>query len=337
MSRIFSSVEEYVTHVGGQRPIKKVLIANNGIAAVKAIRSIRRWAFEMFQDERAISFVVMATPDDMRANAEYIRMADEVVDVPGGSNNNNYANVMLIVEIAERWQVDAVWAGWGHASENPKLPDSLAKTERRIAFIGPPGAPMRALGDKIGSTIIAQSAKVPVIAWNGDGIVCDYKNSGLPDEVYAQANVTTVEEALQSAAKIGYPVMVKASEGGGGKGIRKVLDADTMPALYRQVQGEVPGSPIFVMKLAPRSRHLEVQLLADVYGQAIALNGRDCSIQRRHQKIIEEGPPVAAPPAVWKRMEQAAVALAKEVSAYCADSHWRSDGLGAVDEEERRK
>lgn len=107
----------------------QVLIANNGIAAVKAIRSIRRWAFEMFQvgrsvylstyihtyhhpltylptqDERAISFVVMATPDDMRANAEYIRMADEVVDVPGGSNNNNYANVMLIVEIAERWQV----------------------------------------------------------------------------------------------------------------------------------------------------------------------------------------------------------------------------------------
>jgi acetyl-CoA carboxylase/biotin carboxylase 1 len=85
---------------------------------------------------------------------------------------------MLIVEIAERWQVDAVWAGWGHASENPRLPDSLAKTDRKIVFIGPPGPPMRALGDKIGSTIIAQSAGVPVIAWNGNGIVCDYATGG---------------------------------------------------------------------------------------------------------------------------------------------------------------
>eukprot|EP00624_Nannochloropsis_granulata_P005187 evm.model.NODE_36729_length_2290_cov_10.681223.1 len=85
---------------------------------------------------------------------------------------------MLIVEIAERWQVDAVWAGWGHASENPRLPDSLAKTDRKVVFIGPPGAPMRALGDKIGSTIIAQSAGVPVIAWNGNGIVCDYAAGG---------------------------------------------------------------------------------------------------------------------------------------------------------------
>jgi acetyl-CoA carboxylase/biotin carboxylase 1 len=110
---------------------------------------------------------------------------------------------MLIVELAERWRVDAVWAGWGHASENPRLPDMLAKTDRQIAFIGPPGAPMRALGDKIGSTIIAQSATVPVIAWNGDGITCDYKNSGLPDEIYQKANVTTVEEALASAEKIG--------------------------------------------------------------------------------------------------------------------------------------
>jgi len=267
----------------------------------------------MFQDERAIQFVAMATPDDMRANAEYIRMADEVVDVPGGSNNNNYANVMLIVEIAERWQVDAVWAGWGHASENPKLPDTLAKTERKIAFIGPPGAPMRALGDKIGSTIIAQSAGVPVIAWNGDGITCNYKEQGLPDEIYAKANVTTAEDALAHAVKIGFPVMIKASEGGGGKGIRKVNDPESLPASYRQVQGEVPGSPIFVMKLSSRARHLEVQLLADLYGQAIALNGRDCSIQRRHQKIIEEGPPIAAPPDVWRQMERAAVALAKEV------------------------
>jgi len=310
----FRTVDEYVAERDGDRSIKKVLIANNGIGAVKAIRSIRRWAYEMFDNERAVQFVVMATPEDMRANAEYIRMADEVVDVPGGANNNNYANVLLIVEIAERWQVDAVWAGWGHASENPLLPDSLAKTERKIVFIGPTGGPMRALGDKIGSTIIAQSAEVPCIAWNGDGLTCDYAKDGkVPEDIYRQADVSSAEQAVEVCERIGFPVMIKASEGGGGKGIRKVLESSQVVSAFRQVQGEIPGSPIFVMKLAPRSRHLEVQLLADKHGQAIALNGRDCSVQRRHQKIIEEGPPLAAEPAQWKEMERAAVSLAKAV------------------------
>lgn len=104
------------------------MIANNGIAAVKAIRSVRRWAYETFGDERAIQFVVMATPEDLKANAEYIRMSDEFAEVAGGSNNNNYANVEIIVDIAERTGVQAVWAGWGHASENPKLPEALCAT-----------------------------------------------------------------------------------------------------------------------------------------------------------------------------------------------------------------
>ena len=112
----------------------QVLIANNGIAAVKCMRSIRRWSYEMFKNERAVRFVVMVTPEDLKANAEYIKMADQYVPVPGGTNNNNYANVELIVDIAMRTQVQAVWAGWGHASENPKLPELLHKKE--IAFIG---------------------------------------------------------------------------------------------------------------------------------------------------------------------------------------------------------
>lgn len=107
--------------------------------------------------------------------------------------------------------------------------------------------------------------------------------------------------------------MIKASEGGGGKGIRRVNIADEFPALFRQVQAEVPGSPIFVMKLAHGARHLEVQLLADQYGNAISLFGRDCSIQRRHQKIIEEAPVIVAEPAVFEEMEKAAVRLAKMV------------------------
>lgn len=253
----------------------------------------------------------MTTPEDLRANAEYVRMADEFIEVPGGSNNNNFANVRLIVELAETCRADAVWAGWGHASENPALPDGLLA--RKIAFIGPPSGPMRALGDKIGSTIIAQSAGVPTIAWNANDLRVDYKSQGLPDDVYDKANIKTVEQAEAAAHDVGFPLMVKASEGGGGKGIRKVESPDRLPDAFRAVQGEVPGSPIFLMRLAPRARHLEVQVIGDQYGNAISLCGRDCSVQRRHQKIVEEGPPIAAEPSVWRDMERAAVRLAKEV------------------------
>jgi acetyl-CoA carboxylase/biotin carboxylase 1 len=105
-------VKDFVAAHDGHTVITNVLIANNGIAAVKEIRSVRKWAYETFGDERAIQFTVMATPEDLQANAEYIRMADQYVEVPGGTNNNNYANVELIVDVAERMNVHAVWAGW---------------------------------------------------------------------------------------------------------------------------------------------------------------------------------------------------------------------------------
>jgi acetyl-CoA carboxylase/biotin carboxylase 1 len=314
--RRFATVQDYIQLLGGPRArvISKILIANNGNAAVKCIRSLRRWSYETFGDSKALTFVVMATPEDLRSNAEYIRAGDVIVDVPGGPNHSNYANVSLIVEIARLHAVHAVWAGWGHASENPTLPNTLESCG--IKFIGPAGPPMQALGDKIGSTIIAQSAGVPCIAWNGSDIQASYnvKEGSLPAWALEQAGVQSATQASEAAAKIGFPVMIKASEGGGGKGIRKVLHADDVATAYRQVCGEVPGSPIFLMKLAQKARHLEVQLLADEYGHALALNGRDCSVQRRHQKIIEEGPPVAAAPDVWKQMEASAVALAKAVS-----------------------
>lgn len=242
-------------------------------------------------------------------------MGDVIVDVPGGSNNHNYANVTLIVELARLHGVHAVWAGWGHASENPLLPDTLALSNPPIKFIGPSGPPMQALGDKIGSTIIAQSAGVPCIGWNGAHVTATYdRTTGtLPDEAFEQASIRSATEACAAAEKIGFPIMIKASEGGGGKGIRRVDKSEDVLTAYRQVCGEIPGSPIFIMKLSSNSRHLEVQLLADEYGNAVALNGRDCSVQRRHQKIIEEGPPLAAPPDIWNEMEKAAVSLAKAV------------------------
>ncbi|XP_069817486.1 acetyl-CoA carboxylase 2 isoform X2 [Dendropsophus ebraccatus] len=314
-----ASPAEFVTRFGGNRIIEKVLIANNGIAAVKCMRSIRRWSYEMFRNERAIRFVVMVTPEDLKANAEYIKMADHYVPVPGGPNNNNYANVELIVDIAKRIPVQAVWAGWGHASENPKLPELLQK--QNIAFMGPPSQAMWALGDKVASTIVAQTVGIPTLSWSGDGLTveCDLADKenpsiiGVPSEVYERGCVKDVDEGLESAERIGYPVMIKASEGGGGKGIRMAERAEDFPNLFRQVQTEVPGSPVFVMKLAQHARHLEVQILADQFGNAVSLFGRDCSIQRRHQKIIEEAPATVAAPSVFEYMEQCAVRLAKMV------------------------
>ncbi|CAB3233549.1 unnamed protein product [Arctia plantaginis] len=305
--------EEFVRRFQGTKPINKVLIANNGIGAVKCMRSIRRWSYEMFKNERAVRFVVMVTPEDLKANAEYIKMADHYVPVPGGSNNNNYANVELIVDIAVRTQVQAVWAGWGHASENPKLPELLHRAG--VVFIGPPEKAMWALGDKIASSIVAQTADIPTLPWSGSDLKAEYnsKKIKISSELFAKGCVTTPEQGMQAAQKIGFPVMIKASEGGGGKGIRKVENPDDFNNMFRQVQAEVPGSPIFVMKLAKSARHLEVQLLADQYGNAISLFGRDCSIQRRHQKIIEEAPAAISKPDVFIEMEKAAVRLAKMV------------------------
>lgn len=176
---------------------------------------------------------------------------------------------------------------------------------------------MRSLGDKISSTIVAQHAKVPCIPWSGTGVdaveVDDNNIVTVADDVYDKGCVHNVQEGLEAAKKIGFPVMVKASEGGGGKGIRKVDNEETFEQLYKAAASEIPGSPIFIMKLAGSARHLEVQLLADQYGNNISLFGRDCSVQRRHQKIIEEAPVTIASQQTFQHMADAAVSLGQLV------------------------
>ena len=279
------------------------------VGAVKAIRSLRLWEYETFRTHDVLHVVAMATEDDLKANAEYIRLADEFITVEGGSNRNNYANVDLIVKVARRCEADAVWPGWGHASENPKLPATLAYHD--IAFLGPSAESMDAVGDKICANLLAQSCDVNVIPWSGSGLTVP--DITIPDDILTRATLRTLEEAEASAAKVGFPLMVKASEGGGGKGIRKVTNMDELRTGFVQVQAEVPGSPIFVQQLSTNSRHLEVQVVADKYGQAVSLYGRDCSVQRRHQKIIEEGPVTVAPRELCIELEQGAVRLAKKV------------------------
>jgi len=308
----------YVTARGGNKLIRRILIANNGMASTKTIMSIRSWAYKTFGDERAIEFVVMATPEDLAANAEYIRRADEFVEVPGGSNANNYANVQLIVDLAISNNVDAVMVGWGHASENPKLGDLLKERMqalgKEITFVGPTSDNIRVLGDKIGSILLAQKAGVSTMPWNGDGMVADLdENGNIPFEQFDAACIHSIEEAIESANTIGYPVMLKASEGGGGKGIRKALNEEELRTAYPQVLGEVPGSPIFLVTLCQGARHLEVQVVGDHHGNAIALGGRDCSTQRRFQKIFEEGPPIVASDEDFENMMREAVSLCRSI------------------------
>jgi acetyl-CoA carboxylase/biotin carboxylase 1 len=305
-----AKLAEYVQSRGGNLPIRKVLIANNGMAATKFIHSIRTWTYMELGDEKSIEIVAMASAEDLRANAKFLSLADHVVEVPAGSNKNNYANVDLIIDIAVQEGVDAVWPGWGHASENPKLSDGLK--DKGIKFIGPTGPTMAALGDKIAANILAQTAEVPCIPWSGDGLSAP-SGKEIPKEVFDAACVTTSEEALAAAQRIGYPVMIKASEGGGGKGIRMANSDEECKSFFDQVCNEVPGSPVFMMQLCSGARHIEVQIVGDQHGNALALNGRDCSTQRRFQKIFEEGPPTIVPPEMFKQMELSAKRLTQSI------------------------
>lgn len=309
---IFNSVSEFVKAFGGKRCISRILVSNNGLAAVKGIRSIRKWAVKYFGSAKMITFIGMATPEDLQANAEYVRLADELVEVPGKETANNYSNINLIVDTAERVRADAVWAGWGHASENPLLPEALSKVG--ITFIGPSGKSMRLLGDKISSSIVSETVGVPTIPWSGSGVKCDNQETfEISDETYQKACVSDESSALAISHRIGYPLMIKASAGGGGKGIRKATNDDELRLFYAQVKKEVPGSPIFLMKMGTNCRHLEVQIIGDEEGNIISLYSRDCSMQRRNQKIVEEGPISVVGRDVVGPMEQNAVALAKAV------------------------
>ena len=206
----------------------------------------------------------------------FIRLADRYVEVPAGSNKHNYANVDVIVDTAISQECGAVWPGWGHASENPQLPQRLL--EEGIIFIGPTSRVMALLGDKVAANLLAQTAGVPCIPWSGDGLTVEGVGleGGIDDVLFRKACINNVEEAIACAERIGYPVMLKASEGGGGKGIRKCGSTNEMRTAYSQVTTEVPGSPVFIMQMCSNARHIEVQVVGDLHGECATLSGRDC-------------------------------------------------------------
>jgi acetyl-CoA carboxylase/biotin carboxylase 1 len=160
-----AAYEAWVKKCGGSRVIRSILVANNGMAATKFIMSIRSFLWQTFGDDQLIHIIAMATPEDMKASAKHLALANAYYEVPGGPNFNNYANVSVITTMAQLHSCDAVWPGWGHASENPALPRTCE--EMGIVFIGPTDKAMFLLGDKIASTIIAQVSRSPLMYPSG--------------------------------------------------------------------------------------------------------------------------------------------------------------------------
>lgn len=241
--------------------IQKILIANRGEIAVRIVRACR---------EMGIRSVAIFTDADR--HSLHVKKADEAYNI-GPDSVAGYLNAHRIVNLAVATGCDALHPGYGFLSENPLIAEICAR--RNIAFIGPNAEVIRRMGDKLEARRSMQAAKVPVV----------------PGSV---SNLSGLDEALVLAEEFGYPVMLKATSGGGGRGIRRCNDAQALRRNYDRVLSEAikafGSADIFLEKCVDKPRHIEMQILADSHGNVIHLFERDCSIQRRHQKLIEIAP-----------------------------------------------
>ncbi len=267
------------------RTINKVLVANRGEIALRVMRTCR-----------AMGIATVAVYSDADADAPFVRFADEAVRLGPAPARESYLDINLLLNAARTTGADAVHPGYGFLSE--RAPFAEAVTDAGLVFIGPPASVIEKLGSKQGAKRIAEAAGVPIVpGYHGE----------------AQE-----ASALTAAAKgIGYPILVKASAGGGGKGMRIVTrEADLADAIER-AQGEASsafGDPTLLLeRYVERPRHIEIQILGDQHGNVVHLWERECSIQRRHQKVIEESPSPVLDDATRAAMGQAAVDLAKAV------------------------
>ena len=265
------------------RPIRKVLVANRGEIAVRVMRTCR---------ERGIGTVAVYSAAD--ASALHVRMADEAYLVGPAPSSQSYLVTERILDVAKRAGADAVHPGYGFLSENAAFAEACA--EAGITFIGPPPAAIRAMGDKTAARAIMEKANVPMAPGTLDAIA-------------------DVAEAVRAADEIGYPVLIKAAAGGGGKGMRVVESAGEIERAVQAAQGEAQSAfgdgRVFIEKYLVGPRHIEFQILADQHGNVVHLFERECSIQRRHQKVIEEAPSSVLTPEMREAMGEAAVEAAR--------------------------
>ena len=272
------------------RPIRRIAIVNRGESALRCIRTAKSLAT---REGEVIETVALYTAVDR--DAPFVRHADLSFELPSeGSAVSAYLDHEGLLEAITAVGADAVWPGWGFVSEDPVFVEKV--TSIGVAFLGPSAEAMRALGDKIESKRLAEACGVPVTAWS---------ERALEDE----------DDAARQAERIGYPLVVKAAAGGGGRGIRMVAKPFELKEAYRSAQAEAAAAfgdnRLFCESLVRDGRHIEVQIVADQHGHVHAVGCRDCSVQRRHQKVIEEAPPPGLDPKRREEMQAAAVRLAE--------------------------
>jgi acetyl-CoA carboxylase biotin carboxylase subunit len=267
------------------KPIRRLLIANRGEIAVRVIRTARELDIT--------SIAVFSEPD---RDAYHVVMADEAYPIGPGPSADSYLNLPRVIETAKRVNADAIHPGYGFFAENAGFARACA--EAGIAFVGPRPETIVALGDKLAAREAARAAGVPLVP-------------GSPGPV------TSVREAAEVAGRIGYPVMLKAAAGGGGKGMRVVRDARGLEAAWGLTRGEAQTAfgddSVYLERYIQRPRHVEAQILADAAGHVVFLGERECSVQRRHQKLLEESPSPAFTPEMRARFATAACAIARQV------------------------
>ena len=269
---------------------KKILIANRGEIACRVIRTAK-----------AMGIRTVAVYSDADARAPHVRMADESVRLGPAPAAESYLKAELIIDACKATGAEAVHPGYGFLSERESFAKALAKAG--IVFIGPPPKAIAAMGDKIESKKLAKAAGVSVV----------------PGYLGAIADT---DEAVRIAGEIGYPVMMKASAGGGGKGMRLAYSEkdvrEGFEATKREGLSSFGDERVFIEKFIEDPRHIEIQVLGDQHGNIVYLGERECSIQRRHQKVVEEAPSPFVTPEMRKAMGEQAVALAAAVGYHSA-------------------
>ena len=264
---------------------KRILIANRGEIAVRVIRACRELGVE-----------TVAVYSDADRAALHVQYADYAVHIGPPPSAESYLVIPKIIDAARQTGAQAIHPGYGFLSERATF--ARACQEAGIVFIGPSPVAIEKMGDKVTARTIMQKAGVPVVP--GTDVL------GSEDEV------------IKAAEHIGFPVMFKASAGGGGKGMRLVHSRDEITSALRGVRSEAKSSfgddRMYMEKFVEKPRHVEVQILADTYGHTIHLYERECSLQRRHQKVIEESPSLAISPTVREQMGRVAVEAAKAVN-----------------------
>ncbi len=275
------------------RTIRRLAIVNRGEAAMRCVRAVKALAAESDRDIQTIALYTEVDRD-----APFVRYANFAVELPSPNGAvAAYLDHETLLEALHEARADAVWPGWGFVAEDPVFVARMH--EEGIMFLGPSAEAMRSLGDKITSKELAERAQVPVVPWS-NGVVADEK------------------AAASHADRIGYPVVIKASAGGGGRGIRMIDGPDELADAFRSAAAEAKNAfgddRLFLEKKIAGGRHVEVQIAADTQGNVLAVGSRDCSVQRRHQKVLEEAPPPGLDPETLELLEALATRLAAHVS-----------------------